>query len=139
MVGIKRTKPENKTEKKPEKLLTEVELELMNMIWELGTCTVKDVQSALPENRDLAYTSVATIMKILEQKGALKCEKKERTHTYSPTLSRSDYEAMSLRHLATNVFRGDPKSMVMRLLDDSDLSHKEVDAIRAILEKRSPR
>ncbi len=134
MVGNKKAKADTK---KPEKLLTEVELELMNMIWEMDTCTVKDVQSRLPENRDLAYTSVATIMKILEQKGALKCEKKERTHTYSPTLSRTDYEAMSLRHLATNVFRGDPKSMVMRLLDDSDLTHKEVDAIRSILEKRS--
>ena len=76
-------------------------------------------------------------MKILEQKGALASEKKERAHTYYPALSRSDYEAVSLRHLTANVFRGDPKSMVMRLLDDSDLSHQEVDAIRAILEKRA--
>lgn len=122
---------------KPEKLLTEVELELMNIIWELGSCTVKDVQNALPKERDLAYTSVATIMKILEQKGALQSEKKERAHTYVPSLSRADYEAMSLRHLTENVFRGDPTSMVMRLLDDSDLTQKEMDTIRAILEKRS--
>ncbi len=134
MVGIRKTKSDKN---KPEKLLTEVELELMNMIWELGTCTVKEVLSALPENRDLAYTSVATIMKILEQKGALKSEKQERAHTYSPLLSRADYEAMSLRHLTANVFRGDPTSIVMRLLDDSDLSNQDMSAIRAILEKRS--
>ncbi len=126
----------SKKPKKIEKLLTEVELELMNVIWELGTCTVKDVQTALPEDRDLAYTSVATIMKILEQKGALQSEKKERAHVYSPSLSRTDYELMSLRHLTTNVFRGNPNSMVMRLLDDSDLTETELETIRQILEKR---
>lgn len=134
MVGTRKSKSEKK---KPERLLTEVELELMNVIWELGPCTVKDVLNALPKGRDLAYTSVATIMKILEQKGALKSEKQERAHTYSPVLTRSDYEAMTLRHLTTNVFRGDPSSIVMRLLDDSDLSSQDMEAIRAIVEKRS--
>ncbi len=134
MVGTKKSKSDKK---KPVRLLTEVELELMNMIWELGPCTVKEVLNKLPESRDLAYTSVATIMKILEQKGALKSEKGERAHTYSALLSRADYEAMSLRHLTANVFRGDPASIVMRLLDDSDLSSQDMVAIREILEKRS--
>lgn len=120
---------------KLEKLLTEVELELMNVIWEIGSCNVKDVQTTLPEGRNLAYTSVATIMKILEQKGALTSQKQEKAHIYSPCVSRADYEKMTLRHLTENVFRGDPASMVMRLLDDSHLNKKEVETIRAILEK----
>jgi predicted transcriptional regulator len=124
---------------KLEKLLTEVELELMNVIWELGACTVKDVQTALPEGRSLAYTSVATMMKILEQKGALSSQKQEKAHVYSPCVSRADYEKMTLRHLTKNVFRGDPASMVMRLLDESSLNKKEVDAIRALLEKGAKR
>jgi predicted transcriptional regulator len=73
---------------KLEKVFTEVELELMNAIWDLGECTVKDVQEALPKDRELAYTSVATMMKILEQKGALKSEKKDRAHTFEPLVSR---------------------------------------------------
>jgi predicted transcriptional regulator len=121
---------------KIEKLFTEVELELMNAIWNLGECTVKDVQEALPKNRDLAYTSVATMMKILEQKGAIKSEKKDRAHTYNSLVSRADYEGISLQHLKTNVFGGNPASMVMRLLDGSDLSEKEVETIRNLITEK---
>ena len=119
-----------------EKPLTEVELELMNSIWELGECMVKDVQKALPKGRDLAYTSVATMMKILEQKGVLGSRKNERAHTYYPLIPRVEYEAASLRHLADNLFHGDPSSMVMRLLNDSKLSNEELQAIRKILNER---
>lgn len=121
---------------KLEKMLTEVELEIMNVIWDLGECTVKGVQDALPKERDLAYTSVATMMKILEQKGALKSEKQERAHTYVALLSRGDYEAMSLQHLKANVFGGDPTSMVMRLLSETDISQKEMETIRSLIEER---
>lgn len=129
MVQKKRTKLE--------KVFTEVELELMTAIWSLGECTVKDVQEALPKDRELAYTSVATMMKILEQKGALKSEKKDRAHTFEPLVSRTEYEGISLEHLKANVFGGDPASMVMRLLDNSDLTKKEIETIRGILNERS--
>lgn len=121
---------------KIEKLLTEVELEIMNVIWGLGECTVKGVQDALPKERDLAYTSVATMMKILEQKGALKSAKQDRAHTYLPLISRAEYEALSLQHLKTNVFGGDPASMVMRLLSETDISQKEMETIRSLIEER---
>jgi predicted transcriptional regulator len=119
-----------------EKPLTEVELELMNVVWAIGECTVKDVQKSLSEERDLAYTSVATIMKILEQKGILSSRKDDRAHTYLPLISRKEYEALSLRHLANNLFHGDPSSMVMRLLTDSKLSTEELRTIRKMLDER---
>ena len=119
-----------------ERTLTEVELEIMNVVWSLGECTVKGVQDALPKDRDLAYTSVATMMKILEQKGALKSEKQERAHTYIALISRSEYETMSLEHLKTNVFGGDPTSMVMRLLSETDISQKEMETIRSLIDER---
>ena len=87
--------------KKPEKLLTDVELELMNLIWERGTCTVKDAQSALPKERDLAYTSVATIMKILEQKRHTEKRKvRARPHLHFSTFARRlcDCEPSSFGH-----------------------------------------
>jgi len=118
------------------KPLTAVELEIMNIIWGLGDCTVKDVQRALPKERDLAYTSIATMMKILEQKGVLESIKDDRTHTYSAILSKVDYEGQSLRHLAEHLFQGDPSSMVMRLIDDSKLDHKELEAIRKLLDEK---
>lgn len=125
-----------KKKSKFEKPFTEVELEIMNAIWNLGDCTVKDVQTALQSTRELAYTSVATMMKILEQKGALTSKKDERVHTYHPLISRQDYELGSLRHLADNVFQGDPSAMVMRLISESKISKEELQNIRKILDER---
>lgn len=119
-----------------EKPLTEVELEVMNAVWDLGETTVKDVQAKLPKGRDLAYTSVATMMKILEQKGVLGSRKGEKAHVYSPKISRDEYEALTLRHLATHLFRGDPTSMVARLVSDTNLSKDELKEIRRILDER---
>jgi predicted transcriptional regulator len=119
-----------------EKPFTEVELEIMNAIWNIGDCTVKDVQTALQSTRELAYTSVATMMKILEQKGALMSKKDDRVHIYQSLISRQDYELGSLRHLAENVFQGDPSAMVMRLISESKISKEELHSIRKILDER---
>ena len=119
-----------------EKPLTEVELVLMNVVWELGKCTVKEVQKAVSQARELAYTSVATMMKILEEKGVLESDKGERVIVYRPLLSREEYGDLSLKHLASNVFQGNPSSMVMRLLDDSRLSREELNAIQKVIEER---
>ena len=124
--------------KKPKlsKPLTAVELELMQVIWELGDCTIRDVHAALPKGRDLAYTSVATMMKILEEKGALLRRKSERTHTYESLVSREEYETASLRFITEKVFKGDRSSMVMRLLDEADLSPEELETIRKLVNER---
>ncbi len=122
--------------KKPEKLLTEVELELMSAVWRLERCSVREVLDSLPRERDLAYTSVATVMKILEDKGIVKSEKKEKSHTYVPLLSKEDYEKKALKHITEKVFEGNPSSMVMRLLDEAELSKEELQQIRKTLEER---
>jgi predicted transcriptional regulator len=123
-----------------EKPLTEVELELMNIIWDLGDetslFTVKEVQSQLSATRELAYTSVATIIKILEQKGVLSSHKSEKAHQYRALITRAEYEATSLRHLADHLFKGDPSTMVMRLLDEGGLSTHELNEIRKTLESK---
>lgn len=118
------------------KLLTEVELELMNRIWDLGECTIKEVQGSLPADRDLAYTSVATVMKILEQKGFLASRKADRAHTFRPLVTREEYATVTLRHVSENMFQGDPGTMVMRLLDDSRLSAEELERIRNFVDER---
>jgi predicted transcriptional regulator len=126
----------SRKKQKIEKPLTEVELQLMNAIWTLGDCTVKDVQLEVSKTRELAYTSIATIMKILEQKGILKSIKTEKAHLYSSLVPKSEYEASSLKHLADNLFQGNPTSMVMRLLSDSKLSQEELSSIQMILDQR---
>ncbi len=119
-----------------ERPLTEVELELMQHIWTLGECTIREVHASLPKERDLAYTSVATMVKILEQKGAVTSHKKDRTITIKPQISRSDYESASLKHLSERVFQGNPSTMIARLLDDSDLTADELKQLRELLDNR---
>jgi predicted transcriptional regulator len=125
-----------KEKMKIEKPLTEVELQLMNVIWTLKECTVKEVQTEISKDRELAYTSVATMMKILEGKGILKSVKSDKAHVYTSLISKENYEKQSLEHLADNLFQGDSSMMVMRLLDNSNLSHKDLEAIREVLNSR---
>ena len=121
---------------KIDKPLTEVELQLMNVIWSLGPCTVKEVQTEINKERELAYTSIATIMKILETKGILKNTKDDKAHIYTSLVDKVEYEAHSLEHLAENLFHGDSSMMVMRLLDNSNFSQKDLEAIREVLNTR---
>jgi len=125
-----------KKETKVEKLLTEVELELMGILWRLGQGTVNDVLAQLPANRKLAYTSVSTILRILEQKKIVGTEKAGRGHIYLPQLSKETYEAMSLRHLVKKVFNDAPTSLVRRLIESENISDHELKLIRSILDER---
>jgi predicted transcriptional regulator len=117
------------------RLLTDLELELMQTLWDLGEGTVKDVLARLPQ-RPLAYTSVATVMKILEGKKVVASRKTDRAHVYYPLLTRADYEAKSVQNLLGRVFRSDPGSLVMRLLDEAELSPEDVATIRKLLDAK---
>ncbi len=125
-----------KAKKKEKKLLTEVELELMNILWKLGEGTVKDVLNELEENRNLAYTSASTILRILEKKKFVESRKEGRTHIYIPQVEKSKYEAVSLNHLVKNVFEDTPSSMVARLVYNKNISSQELKKIKEILDKR---
>lgn len=122
--------------KKPSKLLTEVELELMTILWRLGEGNVNDVLSALPAGRDLAYTSVSTILRILEQKGVVKARKEGRGHVYLPLLKKDDYEGATLSHVVSKVFEGEATSLVRRLIETEGLDHDDLKELRALLDER---
>lgn len=123
--------------KAPDKLLTAVELELMTIIWAQGRMSVKAVVTALPKSRRLAYTSVATMLKILAQKGFLRCEKDAHAHSFFPIISKDAYEATCIEHVVSNVFDGQPVALVQRLLSVKNLSPADLSAIEATLHKLS--
>ena len=118
------------------KLLTEVELELMTALWQQGNATVRDVLAGLHEGRNLAYTSVSTILRILEGKRLVVCHRAGKANLYRPAVSKTEYERRSLRHLVDKVFDGTPSAMVMRLLDDEGLSREELREIQRMLGKK---
>jgi predicted transcriptional regulator len=123
--------------RRPAKALTEVELELMSILWQLGAATVNEVLAALPRQRPLAYTSVSTILRILEQKGVVASDKVGRGHRYRPLVARDTYQAFALEQVVGKVFGGEPVALVQRLVDATRLSREEIETLRAMLEDRS--
>jgi predicted transcriptional regulator len=123
-------------EKQIQKPLTATELEMMNVIWRIAPCPVSQVVEALRPHRELAYTSVSTIVRILEQKGYVRSRKEGRGHLYEPTISKEAYQVTSLQHLVSNVFDGTPTLLVQRLVDSEQLDPEELDRIRRALRKK---
>ena len=119
-----------------ERLLTRAELELMGILWSLGEASVAEVIQSLPRSRAVAYTTVSTILRILEQKGFVVSRKEGRGHLYSPHISKDAYESKSLKQLVNKVFDGAPSALVRRLLDEHALSRDEIHEIQAMLNKR---
>lgn len=119
--------------------LTPVELELMQIVWRQGEVSVADVLAALPPDRKLAYTSVSTVLRILEQKGVVQSRKVGRGHLYSARVPREVYEAQSVRHLVETVFDGTPSALVARLVEAVPLAPEEVEQIKKLLGRKGGR
>jgi predicted transcriptional regulator len=124
-------------EDKKIRFLTEVELEFMNRLWEIGPASVRDVQDALgAADRKLAYTSAATILRILEQKGFVTSTKQGKALVYVPALGKDEYQSRTLRNLSEKLFDNAPAALVARLVDDGGLSAEALDEIRALIDRR---
>ncbi|WP_242601814.1 BlaI/MecI/CopY family transcriptional regulator [Thalassovita autumnalis] len=117
-------------------MLTDVELELMIALWQIGSGSVREVMAALSGESKRAYTSVATIMKILDDKGYVTSERQDRSLIYTPTVKRSEYEGKSLKNLSDSLFGGTPTALVARLVDNEDLTDEMIQEIKAIIETR---
>lgn len=122
--------------KLPRKTLTPTELEMMNVIWRIGPCTVAQVVEALRPQRELAYTSVSTIVRILEQKGFVTSTKAGRGHLYEAAVPKAAYQQRSLENLLSDVFDGEPSMLVQRLLDSKAVTPPELAQIKALLERK---
>lgn len=116
-----------------EKPLTPTELEMMNIIWRLGSCSVHRIAEELPLDRQLAYTSVSTVVRILEKKGFLESITHGRTHLYTAVVSKPTYQAKALDKLVTNLFDGRPGLLVQQLLESRQLSTEEIQELRSSL------
>ena len=121
---------------KSELQLTQTELELMNILWDIGEGSVRDIMGNLPAGRELAYTSVSTMIRILEKKGIVLSTKVGRGHLYRPLVERKDYEKVSVDGLIKNVFQGAPLSVVKCLIEDEKLSQQEIAELKSLLESK---
>src|SRR5262245_52500881 len=111
----------------------------MDVVWERGSVTVADVAEALPKELGLAYNTVLTTMRILEEKGFLRHTKADesRAFIYSPIVGRSEAGRTALRYLVSRFFRNSPELLVLNLLEDEELSIRELDRIRELIAKEA--
>src|SRR5262245_48845226 len=119
----------------PGPTLTPQELAIMKVVWKLGTATVRDVYDELRRRREIAYTTVLTMMKILAQKGYLKAARAERAFVYSPVHSRQDVLGGMVREFIDRVFDGASRPMLLHLVKHTKLSDKERKALLRAIEE----
>lgn len=118
-------------------LLTEGELEIMQVIWDLKQCTVRQVYEALRERRPVAYTTVMTMMKILEEKGHLMKNSDGRAHVYRPSQPKRKVIASLVADFVARVFQGSPKPLVMNLVQEQMLTQEDLEEINRMIQEQS--
>ncbi len=118
--------------RKKSRVLTDHELRLMEVLWERGRATVSDVTAALPPP-PLAYNTVLTTLRTLEQKGFVGHEETGRAFTYRALVERKVAAKSAIGHVLARFFRNSPNAMAVTLLDDVPLSESDRQHIRALL------
>ncbi|MGD8698300.1 MAG: BlaI/MecI/CopY family transcriptional regulator [Gemmatimonadales bacterium] len=113
---------------------TDRELDVMAVLWAMGSATVREVQEQLEP--DLAYTTVLTMLRVLEAKGHVRHEPDGRAHRYLPTVAREEAGASALRRLLAKVFSGSPEALLTQLVSDDSLSDEELLRLRRLLDER---
>jgi BlaI family transcriptional regulator, penicillinase repressor len=119
---------------KKSETLTEAELRLMEVLWEKGAATVQQVLEALPAKPALAYNSVLTTIRVLENKGYVKHLKDGRAHVYIPLLERKEATRSEIRHLVTRFFKNSHELLVLNILEDKEIDERELRRLRQLLE-----
>lgn len=113
---------------------TEGELEILQVLWKQGECTVREVHEALAK-KDAGYTTTLKLMQIMHEKGLVGRDTSSKTHIYKALLSQQKTQKQLVDKLIDNVFDGSAARLVMQALGNKKASAEEIDAIKAYLEK----
>jgi predicted transcriptional regulator len=116
---------------------TELELEILKVLWRGGEMRVRQVRSALAPRRELAYTSVMTIMNIMVDKGYLRRRRRGIGYAYRPRVTQKATTRRMLRDLMDRAFGGSPAAVMLNLLESAELDEAEIAELRSLLDRRS--
>jgi predicted transcriptional regulator len=117
--------------------LTAHELEIMKIVWRHeAPVTVRDVYEALREQRAIAYTTVMTSMKTLEQKGYLKTNQQDRAHLYRPARPKQQVIRDMVREFVDRVFNGSARPLVVHMIEDAQLTEADLTEITRLMGKK---
>ncbi len=116
---------------------TELELLILKVLWRLGPLPVRDVREALVPERDLAYTTVITMMNIMTNKGYLRRKKRGASFVYTPKITENRTAGKMLKDIVDRVFNGSAAAVMVNLLETSELNEAELVKLRKILRQRA--
>jgi BlaI family transcriptional regulator, penicillinase repressor len=122
--------------KNPDQPLTPLELEIMNVLWEAGPANVQSVQARL-QSRNLAYTTVQTMLNVLHRKGKVKRALKDRAYVYRAVLSRPRAVRQAVGEVLERFFGGSADSLVLNLIETRQLTPAKLAKIQRMLEEPS--
>ncbi len=117
-------------------VLTGRELEIMNVLWDKGSGTVAEVRDELPA--DLAYTTVLSLIRTMEEKGYLRHETSGRAHRYFPNIKEQAVRQTALKQLVDTVFNGAPELVLTQLVSDRRMTEATLRRLRKLLDERLP-
>lgn len=116
---------------------TESELEILQILWEKGDCTVRDVHEILEKSKDSGYTTTLKLMQIMHEKGLVKRDTSSKTHIYTALLNQQKTEEHLVNKMIDNVFNGSAARLVMQALGNHSASKDEIDSIKKYLDELS--
>lgn len=108
----------------------------MKVVWDRSEATVRDVYETLRQRRQIAYTSVMTVMQILEKKGHLKKSAETRQHVYRPAHPRKHAVSALLGDFVDRVFNGSTRPLLVHLVEEGRLSPSDLDELRALVKEK---
>ena len=116
---------------------TDSELEILQILWELKTATVREVNEALSKNkgREIGYTTTLKLMQIMHDKAMLARDESNRTHVYKPLVSQKEAQKNIVSKMIDTMFNGSSAQLVMQALDNKKSTREEIDLIRKYLEE----
>ena len=115
--------------------LTDAEAQVMAILWRLTTASVGDVVDALNQKRAVTYSTVQTMLRILERKGYVTHEKVARAFIYRPLVDERQARRRALRHLVSRLFEGSPSLLVLNVLEDEEIDPAERERLRTLIER----
>ncbi len=115
-------------------VLGDRELDVMGVLWETGSATVTEVRDRLAD--ELAYTTVLTVLRTLEEKGYVAHAEEGKAYRYRPLVAREAAGQSALKRLVRKVFRGSPEMLLTQLVSDRGLTRSELERMRELLDER---
>jgi len=115
--------------------LTDAEADVMAVLWRLRRASVGDVVAGIKKTRAVTYSTVQTMLRILETKGYVTHDKVSRAFVYEPVIDERQARRRALRHLVRRLFEGSPSLLVLNVLEDEEIDPAEREQLRRLIER----